>query len=129
VGDVAIKGRRANTLARAHVQLLAGHTPAYMCRSSSELTPLALQTRLAFSDDAGALGGQLARRVQSSFIDRPWLAVYASQVSANLDQVYVAYHDFSASQNQRGGFQRRWQLFGPSVDVLGTNGIAFLTLL
>src|SRR5206468_3436096 len=31
-------------------------------------------------------------------IDRPWLAVYPSKVSAISDAVYISYHDFTASQ-------------------------------
>jgi len=95
--------------------------------SSIELTPLALQTRLAFSDDRGAhwMVNSLAA-FNPSFIDRPWLAVYASQVSAIHDHVYVAYHDFSASQINVAASNDGGQLFGPSVDVLATNGMAFL---
>src|SRR5205823_10854224 len=52
--------------------------------------------------------------------------VYASQVSANQDQVYVAYHDFSASQINVAASNDGGNLFGPSVDVLATNGMAFL---
>src|SRR5437016_1280204 len=94
--------------------------------SSIELTPLALQTRLAFSDDRGAhwTVNSLAA-FNPSFLDRRWLAVYASQVSANQDQVYIAYHDFSASQINVAASNDGGNLFGPSVDVLATNGLAF----
>jgi hypothetical protein len=67
--------------------------------SSIEEVPGALQTHLAHSDDRGASWGvnELAA-FNPSFIDRPWLAVYASTASASQDSVYIAYHDFSASQ-------------------------------
>jgi hypothetical protein len=67
--------------------------------TSLERLPLLLQTHLAYSDDRGAhwtINDVAA--VNPSFIDRPWLAVYPSKVSANQDSVYIAYHDFSASQ-------------------------------
>ena len=67
--------------------------------TSIERLPLLLQTHLAYSDDRGAhwtINDVAA--VNPSFIDRPWLAVYPSTVSANGDHVYIAYHDFSASQ-------------------------------
>src|SRR5205823_12137031 len=67
--------------------------------ASIERLPLLLQTRLAYSDDRGAHWtiNDLAA-FNPSFIDRPWLAVHPSPVSANADDVYIAYHDFSASQ-------------------------------
>src|SRR2546423_942008 len=66
--------------------------------SSLERLPLILQAHLAMSDDRGAhwTVNQVAA-VNPSLIDRPWLAVYPG-ASANLDQVYIAYHDFSVSQ-------------------------------
>jgi hypothetical protein len=89
--------------------------------------PLILQTHLAYSDDRGAHWtiNDLAA-VNPSFIDRPWLAVYANKLSANLDQVYIAYHDFSASQINVAASNDGGQHFGPSVDVLAMNGLAFL---
>jgi hypothetical protein len=67
--------------------------------SSIEEVPLALQTHLAYSDDRGATWTvNNVAAFNPSFIDRPWLAVYPSKVSGNQDQVYIAYHDFSASQ-------------------------------
>jgi len=94
--------------------------------SSIEELPLALQTRLAFSDDRGGHWSinDLAA-FNPSFVDRPWLAVYPSKVSANQDQVYVSYHDFSASQINVAASNDGGQTFGPSVDVLAQNGIAF----
>jgi len=38
----------------------------------------------------------------------------------------VAYHDFSASQINVAASNDGGQLFGPSVDVLATNNMAFL---
>src|SRR5436190_6752540 len=86
--------------------------------TSIEHLPLLLQTRLAYSDDRGAHWtiNDLAA-FNPSFIDRPWLAVYPSKVSANQDQVYVAYHDFSASQISVATSNDGGQIFGPSVSV------------
>jgi hypothetical protein len=108
---------------------VGGPTPSGTHRvyvSSIEELPLALQTRLAYSDDRGATWtiNDLAA-FNPSFIDRPWLAVYPSKTAANQDQVYIAYHDFSASQINVAASNDGGQTFGPSVDVLGTNGIAF----
>jgi len=93
--------------------------------SSIEELPLPLQTHVAYSDDRGATWtvNNLAA-VNPSFIDRPWLAVYPSKVSANQDQVYIAYHDFTASQINVAASNDGGQTFGPSVDVLGQNGLA-----
>src|SRR5438309_3907655 len=94
--------------------------------SSIERAPLLLQTRLAFSDDRGAHWtiNDLAA-FNPSFIDRPWMAVFPSTVSAAQDQVYVAYHDFTISQLWVAASNDGGNTFGPSVDVLGTNGMAF----
>src|SRR5436309_3176732 len=93
--------------------------------SSLEKLPLVLQTHVAYSDDRGASWtiNNLAA-VNPSFIDRPWLAVFASKASANLDQVYISYHDFSASQISVTASNDGGQTFGPSVDVLAQNGMA-----
>src|SRR5436853_767226 len=93
--------------------------------SSLEELPLVLQTHVAYSDDRGATWtiNDLAA-VNPSFIDRPWLAVFPSKTSANQDQVYVGYHDFSASQINVAASNDGGQTFGPSVDVLARNGIA-----
>jgi hypothetical protein len=67
--------------------------------SSIEEIPFALQTHLAYSDDRGrSWGVNEVAAFNPSFIDRPWLAVYPSTASASQDSVYIAYHDFSASQ-------------------------------
>src|SRR2546422_295235 len=94
--------------------------------ASLERLPLPLQTHLAVSDDRGAswTDNNFAA-VNPSFIDRPWLAVYASKTSANQDQVYISYHDFSASQINVAASNDGGQHFGPSVDVLSMNGLAF----
>src|SRR5213593_1811845 len=93
--------------------------------SSLEKLPLVLQTHVAYSDDRGASWtiNNLAA-VNPSFIDRPWLAVFASKASANLDQVYISYHDFSASQINVAASNDGGQSFGPSVDVLAQNVLA-----
>lgn len=97
--------------------------------SSLEKLPLILQTHLFFSDDRGAhwRDNPLAA-VNPSFIDRPWLAVYPSKASgatASQDQVYIGYHDFSVSQINVAASNDGGLTFGPSVDVLTTNGLAF----
>ena len=93
--------------------------------SSIEKLPLVLQTHVAYSDDRGENWtiNNLAA-VNPSFIDRPWLAVFASKTSANLDRVYITYHDFSASQINVAASNDGGQTFGPSVDVLAQNGMA-----
>jgi hypothetical protein len=80
--------------------------------SSLERLPLPLQTHLAYSDDRGAHWtiNQVAA-TNPSFIDRPWLAVYPSKVSANQDAVYISYHDFSASQIWVAGSTNGGQAF------------------
>src|SRR2546422_7816846 len=95
--------------------------------SSIERAPLLLQTRLAFSDDRGAHWtiNDLAA-FNPSFVDRPWMAVFPSTVSANQDQVYIAYHDFSISQIWVAASNDGGQTFGPSEDVLAQNGLAFV---
>jgi hypothetical protein len=96
VGDVAIRVGGPTPCAVATQTCLPGTRRIYL--TSISLVPT-LQTRLAFSDDRGAnwTFNRLAA-FNPSFVDRPWLAVYPSKTSANRDQVYVAYHDFSASQ-------------------------------
>jgi hypothetical protein len=93
--------------------------------SSLEKLPLPLQTHLAYSDDRGAHWtiNDLAA-FNPSFVDRPWLAVYPSKVSADQDQVYISYHDFSASQINVAASNDGGNTFGPSVDVLAENGLA-----
>ena len=107
---------------------VGGPTPSGTHRvyvSSLEELPLALQTHVAYSDDRGATWtiNNLAA-VNPSFIDRPWLAVFPSKTSANQDQVYISYHDFSASQINVAASNDGGQTFGPSVDVLAQNGMA-----
>src|SRR5438552_18948110 len=93
--------------------------------TSLEELPLVLQTHLAYSDDRGATWTiNNVAAVNPSFIDRPWLAVYPSKVSANQDQVYISYHDFSASQINVAASNDGGQTFGPSVDVFAHNGLA-----
>jgi hypothetical protein len=86
--------------------------------SSLEEIPLALQTHVAYSDDRGATWTvNEAAAVNPSAIDRPWLAVDPSKVSANQDKVYVAYHDFTISQIWVAASSDGGQSFGPSVDA------------
>jgi hypothetical protein len=83
--------------------------------------------KLAFSDNRGDTWtiNHIAA-VNPSFIDRPWIAVFPSKLSADQDQVYISYHDFSVSQINVAASNDGGKTFGPSVDVLGTNGIAFV---
>src|SRR3989440_1261278 len=124
IGDVHVRVGGPTPCAPSTGSCLAGTHRVYV--TSLERLPLLLQTHLAYSDDRGAhwtINNVAA--VNPSLIDRPWLAVYPSKISAQNDQVYISYHDFSVSQiwvaasNDGGG------TFGPSVDVLGTNGLAF----
>jgi len=108
---------------------VGGPTPSGTHRvyvSSIEELPLVLQTHVAYSDDRGGANWTIndLAAVNPSFIDRPWLAVFPSKTSANQDQVYISYHDFSASQINVAASNDGGQTFGPSVDVLAQNGIA-----
>jgi len=97
VGDVDVRVGGPTPCATPTASCLPGTHRVYV--TSLERLPLLLQTHLAYSDDRGAhwtINDVAA--VNPSFIDRPWLAVYPSKVSANQDSVYIAYHDFSASQ-------------------------------
>jgi len=124
VGDVDIRVGGPTPCAMATMTCLPGTHRVYV--SSIEEIPLPLQTHLAFSDDRGATWTvNNVAAFSPSFIDRPWLAVYPSKTSANQDQVYIAYHDFSASQINVAASNDGGQIFGPSIDVLGTNRIAF----
>src|SRR3989454_11227213 len=125
IGDVDARVGGPTPCATPTTNCLPGTHRVYV--SSIERAPLPLQTRLAISDDRGAHWtiNDLAA-FNPSFIDRPWLAVYPSTVSATQDQVYVAYHDFSISQIWVAASSDGGQTFWPSIDVLGTNGIAFV---
>jgi len=124
VGDVDIRvGGRTPCVVGA-IGCTPGTHRVYV--TSIERLPLLLQTHLAFSDDRGATWTENdVAAVNPSFIDRPWLAVYPSKLSANQDQVYIVYHDFSVSQINVAASNNGGQAFGPSVDVLGSNGMAF----
>src|SRR5207247_3674067 len=97
VGDVDVRVGGPTPCATPTSTCLPGTHRVYV--TSLEELPLLLQTHLAWSDDRGAhwtINDVAA--VNPSFIDRPWLAVYPSKVSAAQDSVYISYHDFSASQ-------------------------------
>src|SRR5438270_12607019 len=123
MGDVHTRVGGPTPCTLATTTCLPGAHRVYV--SSLERLPLILQAHLAMSDDRGAhwTVNQVAA-VNPSLIDRPWLAVYPG-ASANLDQVYIAYHDFSVSQINVVASNDGGQTFGPSIDVLGTNAIAF----
>lgn len=124
LGDVHVRVGGPTPCVAATSVCLPGTHRVYV--SSLERLPLILQTHLAYSDDRGATWkmNQVAA-VNPSLIDRPWLAVYPSKVSATQDQVYISYHDFSASQINVAASNDGGATFGPSVDVLLTNGLAF----
>ena len=93
--------------------------------TSIEEIPLPLQAHLSYSDDRGAswTTNDLAA-VNPSFIDRPWLAVDPSTVSANQDLVYIAYHDFTISQIWVAISSDGGQAF-VQTDVTAQNAVAF----
>ena len=124
MGDVHVRVGGPTPCATATATCLPGAHRVYV--TSLERLPLILQTHLARTDDRGAhwTVNQIAA-TNPSFIDRPWLAVYPSKLSAMGDQVYISYHDFSASQINVAASNDGGTTFGPSVDVLATNGIAF----
>jgi hypothetical protein len=78
-----------------------------------------LQTRLAYTDDRGAHWKfNDVAAVNPSFVDRPWLAVTPSPVTAIQDKVYIEYHDFTVSQISVAASSDGGATFGPSIDVL-----------
>src|SRR5205809_236067 len=97
IGDVDVAVGGPTPCAMPTSSCLPGTRRVYV--TSLERLPLPLQVHLAFSDDRGAhwTTNEVAA-ANPSFIDRPWLAVYSSPTSAESDHVYIAYHDFSASQ-------------------------------
>ena len=127
IGDVDIRvgGPTPCSTGFPEANCIAGKHRVYV--SSISTTPLPLQTQVAYSDDQGANRTiNKVAAVNPSFIDRPWIAVYPSRTTALEDQVYIAYHDFSASQINVAASNDGGQTFGPSVDVLAQNGIAEL---
>jgi hypothetical protein len=90
--------------------------------SSLERAPMPLQAHLAYTDNRGAswIINDLAA-INQNLIDRPWLAVDPSSVSAAQDKVYVAYHDFSVSQIWVAASTDGGTTFGPSVDVFAAD--------
>ena len=124
IGDVAIRVGGPTPCAVMTRTCLPKTRRVYI--TALERLPLALQTHLFSSDDRGQHWSinDLAA-VNPSFIDRPWLAVYPSKKSASKDQVYIAYHDFSASQIWVAASNDGGATFGPSVDVLAQTGQAF----
>src|SRR3989442_664232 len=125
IGDVAIRVGGPVPCITPMSGCTPGSHRVYL--ASLERLPLPLQTHLAVSDDRGAswTDNNFAA-VNPSFIDRPWLAVYASKTSAKSDQVYISYHDFSASQINVAASNDGGATFGLSVDVLAQNDMAFL---
>jgi hypothetical protein len=124
IGDVDVRVGGPTPCTTSTSTCLTGTHRVYV--SSIERLPLLLQTHLAISDDRGAHWrlNDLAA-FNPSFIDRPWLAVYPSKTSAANDQVYISYHDFTASQINVAASNDGGTTFGPSVDVLLQNGLAF----
>ena len=123
VGDVDVRVGGPTPCTAPTTGCIPGTHRVYL--SSLEETPLPLQTHLAYSDDRGASWtvNNLAA-LNPSFIDRPWLAVYPSTISANQDKVYIGYHDFTVSQISVVASTDGGQTFGPSIDVLTSNPAA-----
>jgi len=119
VGDVDVRVGGPTPCVIPAARCLPGTHRVYV--SSLEKLPLTLQTHLAYSDDRGAhwTVNEVAA-TNPSFIDRPWLAVYPSKTNANMDDVYISYHDFSASQIWVAGSTDGGQTF-MTVDVFANN--------
>ena len=97
IGDVHLRVGGPTPCATPTANCLPGAHRVYV--TSLERLPLTLQTRLAYSDDRGGHWSiNDVAAVNPSLIDRPWLAVYPSKVSAAQDKLYIAYHDFTVSQ-------------------------------
>jgi hypothetical protein len=116
IGDVDIAVGGPTPCATPTTGCIPGSHRVYL--TSLEETPLALQTHLAHSDDRGATWtvNELAA-LNPSAIDRPWLAVYPSTISASQDKVYIGYHDFTISQIWVAASSDGGLTFGPSVDA------------
>jgi len=97
LGDVAIRVGGLTPCATPTTNCLPGTHRVYL--TSLERLPAMLQTRLAFTDDRGAHWtiNDLAA-INPLLVDRPWLAVFPSNVSASQDSVYIAYHNFADSE-------------------------------
>jgi len=125
IGDVDIAVGGPTPCTTGDVELIAGTvclpgTHRVYLSSISEVAPL--QIKLAYTDDRGANWTINPTAVANpSLVDRPWLAVYASKTSANHDQVYIAYHDFSVSQVWVATSNNGGAVFGLSVDVFATD--------
>src|SRR5436853_489995 len=96
------------------------------------LTSLLLATPSARTENIVGFTRQVSPSSQTNAtepsvaVDRSDGTVYVAwQASADHDQVYVSYHDFSVSQIWVAASNDGGNTFGPSVDVLGTNGMAF----
>src|SRR3989442_11949251 len=124
IGDVDARVGGPTPCSTSTATCLPGTHRVYV--SSIERLPLPLQAHLPMSDDRGAHWTINALAAfNPSFIDRPWMAVFPSTVSAAQDQVYVAYHDFTISQIWVAASNDGGSTFGPSVDVLAQNGLSF----
>jgi hypothetical protein len=123
IGDVDIAVGGPTPCTTSTSSCIAGSHRVYL--SSLELLPLPLQTHLAYSDDRGATWTvNDVAAVNPSFIDRPWLAVFPSKVSATQDKVYISYHDFTVSQISVAASSDGGTTFGPSIDVETSNPAA-----
>src|SRR5947208_3716040 len=122
LGDVDVRVGGPTPCTVATTSCLPGTHRVYV--TSLEKLPLTLQTHLAYSDDRGAhwTVNEVAA-TNPSFIDRPWLAVYPSKTNANMDDVYISYHDFSASQIWVAGSTDGGQTF-VQTNVFANNPLA-----
>jgi len=120
VGDVDIAVGGPTPCTQPTSTCLPGTRRVY--QTSLERLPALLQTHLSYTDDRGAhwTTNEIAA-TNPSAIDRPWLAVYPSSLTANQDKVYISYHDFTVSQINVAASSDGGQTFGPSVDVFAAD--------
>jgi hypothetical protein len=120
MGDVDIEIGGPTPCAMPTSSCVPGTHRVYL--TTIERLPLLLQARLAYTDDRGAHWTiNPVAAFNPSFIDRPWLAVYPSNVSAAQDRLYVMYHDFTASQIWVATSNNGGLTFGPSVNVFAND--------
>src|SRR5256886_5940261 len=87
IGDVHIRVGSPTPCATSTTNCLSGAHRVYV--TSLERLPLPLQTHLAYSDDRGAHWSiNETAAVNPSFIDRPWLAVYPSKLTAVKEKLH-----------------------------------------
>src|SRR5439155_10176646 len=120
VGDVDIAVGGPTPCTQPTSTCLPGTRRVY--QTPLQRLPALLQTHLSYTDDRGAhwTTNEIAA-TNPSAIDRPWLAVYPSSLTADQDKVYISYHDFTVSQINVAASSDGGQTFGPSVDVFAAD--------